>query len=100
MTYKKGTGSIGKAPRKRTISKELHDQWKKLRRRDDAKVIAAELGVSKATINNALIYGFVATDRVKDGITKFLADRLLKEKETAAELRLLQQPTAPAAVAV
>jgi hypothetical protein len=100
MTDNKKATSVGKAPRKRTISKELHDQWKKLRRKGDPKVIAAELDVSKPTIDNALRYGFVATQRLTDGITKFFADRLLKEKDAGAELKLLHQATKDHAVAV
>lgn len=96
MSTKKKETSIGKPPRKRTISKELHDQWKKLRRKGDADIIAAELEVSPPTIYNALIYGFVATQRLTDGITTFFANRLLKEKADGAELKQLQQPTATA----
>lgn len=99
MSTKKKETSVGKAPRKRTISKELFDQWKKLRRKGDAKVIAAELDVSPPTIYNALTYGFVATQRLTDGITSFFANRLLKEKSDGEELKQLQQTTAtPVAV--
>jgi hypothetical protein len=97
---KKKRTSVGQAPRKRTISPELHAQWKLLRRKGDPKVIAAELGVSTPTIVNALTYGFVATQRITDGITTFFANRLLKEKADGAELKLLRQTQVRPAVAV
>lgn len=89
MTQKKA-----KAPRhKRTIAQELHEQWRKLERKGDSEKIAELLGVSKPTIDKALIYGCVHQQVLVDGITKFFADRILKEKEDADRLKDLSLTT-------
>ena len=74
---------------KRTIAEELHAQWRKLERKGDAEAIATVLGVSKPTIDKALIYGCVHQQKIVDGITKYLADRIIREKESAAQLNEL-----------
>lgn len=74
---------------KRTISEELHEQWKLHRRIGDCDALAALLKVSKPTIDNALIYGAVHQQKLVDGITKFFKDRLLKEQGDAQELQQL-----------
>jgi endonuclease III-like uncharacterized protein len=76
--------------RKRTISAELHKQWRNLERKGDSTKLAELLGVSKPTIDNALIYGFVQQQKIVDGITQFFADRLMKEKDDALTLKTLQ----------
>lgn len=76
--------------RKRTINLELFNQWKRLTRTGDSTKIAEVLDVSKPTIDNALIYGAVAQQKIVDGITKFFADRLMKEKEDAMTLKGLK----------
>ncbi len=80
-----------KKPRlERTISQELHDEWVKLTRKNDAKSIAEKLEVSKPTIDNALIYGNVHQQRLIDGINSYFKERLENENKQAAELRELQ----------
>lgn len=80
-----------KKPRlERTISKELHEEWVKLTRKNDAKAIAEKLEVSKPTIDNALIYGNVHQQRLIDGINSYFKERLENENKQAAELRELQ----------
>lgn len=76
---------------KRTIAEELHKQWRLLMRKGDAELIAEQLEVSKPTIDKALIWGNVHQQKVVDGITKFFADRLLKEKEAANQLHEMQE---------
>lgn len=80
-----------KADFKRTIAKELHEQWRKLHRSKDPEAIANLLGVSKPTVDKALIYGFVHKQALVDGITKYFADRLMLEKETANRLKDLSK---------
>lgn len=75
---------------KRTIAEELHQQWRNLERKGDSEAIAAVLGVSKPTIDKALIYGCVHQQKIVDGMTKYFADRLLREKESAAQLKEMQ----------
>lgn len=75
---------------KRTIAKELFEQWRNLERKGDSTKLAELLEVSKPTIDKALIYGCVHQQDLVDGITKYFADRLLGEKDTAAELKELK----------
>ncbi len=81
MASQKGKGH------KRTIAVELHQQWRKLERTNDAVELAKILEVSKPTIDKALIYGAVHQQKIVDGITNYFADRLLKEKESADHLK-------------
>lgn len=72
---------------KRTISIELHEQWRALIRTGDPQKLADMLGVSKPLIDRALIYGSVHKQRLVDGITNYFASRLLKEKQDAENLQ-------------
>ena len=86
------TTEIKKEPRhKRTIAEELHQQWRNLERKGDSDALATLLGVSKPTIDKALIYGCVHQQKIVDGITKYLADRIISEKESADQLRELSE---------
>lgn len=82
-------------PRRRTIAVELHKQWRQLERTGDAEAIAKKLKVSKPTIDKALIYGGVHQQKIQDGINKFFADRLIREKEMADHLRELAAKKEP-----
>lgn len=75
---------------RRTIAVELFKQWRQLARKNDPKVIAAHLSLSKPTIHKALIYGNVNSEAVKAGITKFFADRLRREMDEAEALEKLR----------
>jgi hypothetical protein len=77
----------------RTIAEELHIQWKNLRRIGDVEELAHTLGLSKPTINKALIYGCAQRQDVVDGINKFFADRLMAERDKALELIELKKQT-------
>lgn len=90
MTTKK------KVRHRRTIALELHKKWRDLERKGDAEKLATELGVSKPTIDKALIYGCVHQQALVDGITKYFADRILREKEQAQQLTdlAIQNPQA------
>lgn len=74
---------------RRTIAKELHTQWRNLERKGDSEKIAELLQVSKPTVDKALIYGCVHQQAIVDGISKYFADRLISEKETADQLKNL-----------
>ena len=77
-----------KEPRhRRTIAEELHAQWRNLERKNDSETLAGILGVSKPTIDKALIYGCVHQQAIVDGITKYFADRIISEKEEASRLK-------------
>lgn len=80
-----------KADFKRTIAKELHEQWRKLARSKDSEAIAKLLNISKPTVDKALIYGFVHKQALVDGITKYFADRIMIEKEKANRLKDLNK---------
>lgn len=75
---------------RRTIALELFNQWRQLARKGDPEAIAKELRMSKPTIHKALIYGNVNTEVVKNGITKFFADRLRREMDEAEQLEKLR----------
>lgn len=95
-TAKKSSRFQPKATRhRRTIAEELHNQWRALERKGDAEKLAEELKVSKPTIDKALIYGCVHQQTIVDGITKYFADRILREKESAAQLKGLQDGNEP-----
>jgi len=72
---------------KRTISKELHKQWRELERQGDSAKLATRLSVSKPTIDKALIYGCCHQDRIVKGITKYFLDRISGEDEAAKMLQ-------------
>jgi endonuclease III-like uncharacterized protein len=88
MDQEKTTVKKHKRPT-RTIAKELHDQWRRLERKNDALELAKLLNVSKPTIDKALIYGSVHQQKIVDGITQYFADRLLREKEAGDQLKQL-----------
>jgi len=71
----------------RTIAIELHQQWQRLQRKNDSIELAKQLKVSKPTIDKALIYGSVHQQAIVDGITSYLAGRLLREKEAGEQLK-------------
>lgn len=83
------------ARHKRTIAEELHAQWRNLERKGDSEAIAKTLDVSKPTIDKALIYGCVHQQKIVDGITKYFADRIIREKESAAQLQEMSNDTIP-----
>lgn len=85
--HKPKRGSKASQMFKRTISKDLHEQWRKQTRTGDPDAIAKALGVSKPTIDKALIYGCVHKQRIVDGITEFFTERLKRESEAAGRLR-------------
>jgi endonuclease III-like uncharacterized protein len=81
-----------KEPRhRRTIAEELHKQWRSLERNGDTTAIATILNVSKPTIDKAIIYGCVHQQAIVDGITKYFADRIIREKEEASRLKDLAE---------
>lgn len=75
---------------RRTISEELFQQWRNLSRKNDPTEIATTLQISRPTVNKALIYGCCHQQAIVDGITKFFSDRIMREKEAAANLSQLQ----------
>lgn len=79
----------------RTIALELHQQWRKLERKNDCIELAKLLKVSKPTIDKALIYGAVHQQQLIDGINTYFADRLIKEKEEADHLKGLASQGQP-----
>lgn len=83
------------ARHKQTIPPELYKQWRELARKGDPTELAEKLGVSKPTIDKALIYGCVHQQKIVDGITKFFEDRLIAEREAGNRLKELNQETKP-----
>lgn len=77
--------------KKQTISDELLEIWRRLRRTGDSLLIAKDLGVSRQTIDNAFKFGYVSKQSTQDYITKFYSDRLDKETKQVKELREKEQ---------
>lgn len=76
----------------RTITLELHEAWKQLRRIGDPELMAKELQYSRPVIDRALLYGYVSMPELTDKINKFFKDRLENErKEATAMLKLQDQ---------
>lgn len=86
------TKKPNKVRHRRTIALELHKKWRDLERKGDAEKLATLFNVSKPTIDKALIYGCVHQQALVDGITKYFADRILREKEQAQQLTDLAIP--------
>lgn len=78
----------------RTISEELHDAWKRLKRRGDPETMAAELKYSRPVIDRALIYGYVSLQELPDKINAYFMARLNKERESAQALNQAQDELA------
>jgi hypothetical protein len=74
---------------RRTISKELHEQWRKLYRIGDSDAISKHLGLSKPTVDKALIYGNVHRSETIDFITSYFYDRLKREDNDAKRLQYI-----------
>lgn len=89
--HKKPTKSKHAQTHKRTIARELHEQWRKMYRTGDGDLLADELKVSKPTIDNAIIYGCVHKQKLVDGITKFFQNRLQREAAAARALQLAER---------
>lgn len=89
MTLRKKKTGAERWPR--TISAELHAQWKALYRKGDHdKLVEALKPISKPTIVKAVTYGHVHQDSIKDGITNYFASRIINEQEDAKRLQVLQ----------
>jgi len=70
----------------RTISQELHDAWKRLRRKGDPELMAEKLQYSRPVIDRALIYGYVSMPELPDKINAFFKKRLEDERSAAQQL--------------
>lgn len=70
----------------RTVTQELHDAWKRLRRKGDPELMAEKLQYSRPVIDRALIYGYVSMPELPDKINSFFMERLKAEKDQAQQL--------------
>ena len=70
----------------RTISQELHDAWKRLRRKGDPELMAEKLQYSRPVIDRALLYGYVSMPELPDKINAFFKKRLEDERSAAQQL--------------
>lgn len=91
LLQNKRMGTNSQKRKQRTISLELFNQWRNCTRLGDGKLLVDLLQVSKPTIDNALTYGHANKQSLIDGINQFFANRLIAERETAANLKNLQQ---------
>jgi len=71
----------------RTISADLHKQWRLLQRNGDSEKLAAILNLSKPTIDKALIYGCVHQERIVETVTDYFMSRIGREKLQADQLQ-------------
>lgn len=75
----------------RTITEELHEAWKRLRRKRDGELMATELQYSRPVIDRALNYGYVAMPELPDLINGWFMARIKREKESAKILNELNE---------
>jgi hypothetical protein len=78
----------------RSISQELHEAWKRLRRTGDPELMAKDLGYSRPVIDRALKYGYISMPELTEKINKFFLDRLNKERGKAQELMAMANQAA------
>lgn len=63
------------ATKARNIPEELHEAWKKMRRRDDMKALVTFTGKSYPVISGALNNGYCASQALADNISAYFAQR-------------------------
>lgn len=69
-----------------TISPELFEAWKKLKRRNDAQLMVKQFKARRPIIDNALNFGYALDPKLIEKITAFFMNRLKAEKEAADKL--------------
>lgn len=69
-----------------TILPALFEAWTTLKRKKDSTAIAEQYGWSKPTIDAALNYGHVKTERVTEDINHFFKTRQERERKQVKEL--------------
>lgn len=89
-----GTKRAQKEPLPCTVSLELFEAWKRLKRNGDPGKMAERFGRSRVPFDNALNYGHVAKDETKHFINEFFQDRLNDEKSQAESLNELSSEVA------
>lgn len=75
----------------RTISADLHEAWKTLRRPGDVALIMEETGMSRPVVDRALNSGYVSLPDLIDKINSFFQSRLERENKKAKDLLALSQ---------
>lgn len=75
----------------RTVSEDLFEAWKKLRRTGDVGLLMKDLKLSRPVIDRALNNGYVSMPELADKINSFFQTRLEAENKKAKELLALSQ---------
>lgn len=75
---------------KRTIDKELFEQWKRFFRQGDVKALVNITGKSKPTINNALKHGAIVDSDTIKAITDYFINRQTEEKKQTELLKSIK----------
>lgn len=75
--------------KKRSIPAKLHNEWKRLRRKGDVEQINVTYGVSTATINRALIWGYAPKQKTIDVINDYFKTRELQDLSDINQLKQL-----------
>lgn len=73
------------------IAPELHAQWRAMERQGDTEKIMERTGMSRPTVNNALIYGHAHNQNLITAISDFFAERAMSERLMAEKLKELNQ---------
>jgi nitrogen regulatory protein PII-like uncharacterized protein len=68
------------------IAPELFEAWKLATRQGDTMKLAKKLGVSRPTIERAILYGSVVKEDLIEGISQFFEDRIEEEKQKALRI--------------
>lgn len=80
----------GQKEMEQTISNELLNQFKRLRRNGDSEEIAKQLGVSAPTISNVFVYGYVKNQKIQDYMVAFYEERAKAEEIQADRLKKIK----------
>lgn len=85
-TAKKRTKQVRKKQTfQRTISAELFEQWQRMTRHGDIKLIVNAKLLSQPTAVRALTYGYCAKQKTIDIINKFFEDRIKEEAKQSSK---------------
>lgn len=84
MKKKRKTASLFK----KNIPNQLHSEWKRLRRKGDVDKITITYGVSRSTINRALIWGYAPKQKTIDVINDYFKTR---EQQDLSDINQLKQ---------
>jgi len=73
-----------------TISNDLLNEFRRLRRNGDSEEIAKHLGVSAPTISNVYVYGYVKNQKIQEYMVAFYEERAKAEIQQVERLKKIK----------